>query len=46
VVLLHYEEMKLQQDVARLAVRRGMWPMVKKMTSLGLGTFKSEHPAG
>jgi len=39
VVLLHYEEMKLQQDVARLAVRRGMWPMIRKMTSVGLSAF-------
>ncbi len=30
-VLLHFEEQKVQQDVARMAVRHGMWGVVKNL---------------
>jgi len=30
-VLLHFEEQKVQQDVARMAVRHGMWGVVKSL---------------
>ena len=31
--LIHFEEQHVQHDVARLAVRHGMWSVVKPMIS-------------
>lgn len=30
-ILIHYEEMRIQHDVARFAVRQGMWGVVKNL---------------
>eukprot|EP00250_Pteridium_aquilinum_P010289 c19271_g1_i1 orf=257-1570(-) len=31
VIFLHSEDMLIQKDLAKLGVRRGMWPLVKRM---------------
>lgn len=33
VTLIHYEEMGIPKDVAKLAIRHGMWGVVKKINS-------------
>jgi len=43
VILYHYEDMHLQPDIARLAVRKGMWPCVKSMAK-GIVKFMESFP--
>jgi hypothetical protein len=40
--LLHFEEQKVQQDVARMAVRHGMWGVVKNLCR-GFRDFQAER---
>ena len=40
VTLLHYEDMGIPKDVAKLGVRHGMWGAVKKLHS-GMRAYQS-----
>ncbi|KAJ3674702.1 hypothetical protein LUZ60_005318 [Juncus effusus] len=40
VTLVHYEDMGIPKDVAKLGVRHGMWPAVKKLHS-GLRSYQN-----
>lgn len=42
VLLYHYEDQKLPQNVARLAVRHGMWPQVRKCFVSGFRNYVRE----
>jgi len=41
-ILMHFEEQKVQHDVARLAVKMGMWGIVKNM-NVGFRRFQREQ---
>lgn len=41
-ILLHFEEQKVQQDIARMAVRHGMWGVVKNLCN-GFRNFQDER---
>ena len=44
-LLLHYEDMHIQKDVARYAVRLGMWNVVKKMQPALIVYVKDRYQA-
>jgi hypothetical protein len=41
-ILLHFEEQKVQQDIARMAVRHGMWGVVRNLCR-GFRDFQNER---
>ena len=45
VSLVHYEDMGIPKDVAKLGVRHGMWGAVKKLNS-GLRAYQSARKPG
>ncbi|KAF8080707.1 hypothetical protein N665_0926s0007, partial [Sinapis alba] len=45
VSLVHYEDMGIPKDVAKLGVRHGMWGAVKKLNS-GLRAYQSSRKSG
>ncbi|KAF8086613.1 hypothetical protein N665_0619s0007 [Sinapis alba] len=45
VSLVHYEDMGIPKDVAKLGVRHGMWGAVKKLNS-GLRAYQTARKAG
>ncbi len=45
VTLLHYEDMGIPKDVAKLGVRHGMWGAVKKLHS-GMRAYQNARKSG
>uniref|UniRef100_A0A2P2JL09 StAR-related lipid transfer protein 7 n=1 Tax=Rhizophora mucronata TaxID=61149 RepID=A0A2P2JL09_RHIMU len=45
VTLLHYEDMGIPKDVAKLGVRHGMWGALKKLHS-GMRAYQSARKSG
>ena len=45
VTLLHYEDMGIPKDVAKLGVRHGMWGTVKKLHS-GMRAYQNARKSG
>jgi hypothetical protein len=41
VTLIHYEDMGIPKDVAKLGVRHGMWGAVKKLHSSGMRAYQN-----
>ncbi|CAN1310166.1 StAR-related lipid transfer protein 7, mitochondrial [Linum perenne] len=44
VTLVHYEDMGIPKDVAKIGVRHGMWPAVKKLHS-GMRSYQNARKA-
>ncbi|CAN0887207.1 StAR-related lipid transfer protein 7, mitochondrial [Linum grandiflorum] len=44
VILVHYEDMGIPKDVAKIGVRHGMWPAVKKLHS-GMRSYQNARKA-
>lgn len=45
VILVHYEDMGIPKDVAKLGVRHGMWGTVKKLNS-GMRAYQNARKSG